>query len=147
MSSYDLLVIFLADYLVYLMFLGVVLMWVVKFRFSPIRTLFSAVIAFAISYLLKFFFYFPRPFILTGHQPIVGLIMDSSFPSSHTAVAFALSLSLLFAKKKISLLFLILSLLVALGRILSGVHTLADVFGGIAVAALSVAISHRHFSY
>ncbi len=60
---------------------------------------------------------------------------DNSFPSGHTATAFAVFTSLFLAnpKRKHALVFII-PLLVALSRLALGVHTLTDVFIGVVLA-------------
>jgi membrane-associated phospholipid phosphatase len=76
-----------------------------------------------------------RPF--TTHSFIEKLSEggDSSFPSGHTAEAFAIaaSLSLLFVKKKIIIPVFSWAVLVAYSRMALGVHYPSDVLGGMLI--------------
>lgn len=86
----------------------------------------------------------PRPFI--SHNEVYQLAKlfapptDFSFPSGHTALAFAMSFSVLVDWKKFGLILLIPALLIGLSRIFVGVHYSTDILGGIITAALSVFI-------
>ena len=65
--------------------------------------------------------------------------MNSSFPSGHAAAAFALAFAVWLHNKKIGVVFIILAVLVGLGRVLSNVHYSFDVFGG---ALLGVVVAY-----
>lgn len=101
-----------------------------------IRSLFIASISLFVGTLIKNFFYLPRPFIISGQTPLVNYLMDGSFPSDHAAVAFALTLPFFLQQHKLGTILLFLSTLVALSRIVAGVHTLYDVLAGFAVALI-----------
>ena len=100
------------------------------------------VIAFLLSglvaQLVKHFFQMPRPktYFAVGGYPhfIDGVTLSgyASFPSGHTATAFAtaLLLSIFTKNKKYSLLFVLAAWLVAFSRIYLGQHFLQDVFVG-----------------
>lgn len=72
-----------------------------------------------------------RPILVDGH-------LEASYPSSHTflAVAVLLSAFYLFKKEKgikkiMSFLCLLVMSIIVVGRILSGVHWITDILGGI----------------
>lgn len=71
------------------------------------------------------------------------------FVSSHSANFFALAtfLSLLFKRRKLSILFLSVAALVAYSRIYLGVHYPGDVIGGAMIGALSAYLCHFIFLF
>ncbi len=77
----------------------------------------------------------PRPFISHAGMvdPIIeGLRVDNgSFPSSHTYIVFAVAVSVfLYGHKRLGVVLFILAILVALGRIVVGLHYPSDVLAG-----------------
>jgi undecaprenyl-diphosphatase len=141
----DIVIIFLADYLIYLLSTGILLFCLkTKNKNLLLQCVATALLAWSIGFLIKNLFYLPRPFILTGHTPLAGLNLDGSFPSNHTTVAFGLSFPLLWHHKKAGLMAVLVSCLIALGRVLGGVHTLIDVAAGTAISGLVAwAFHHR----
>lgn len=82
-----------------------------------------------------------RPYeVISGLDILIKKPVDASFPSGHTALAFTfttvllLSLPLIMEKKiarRISIAFIILSVLIAMSRLYVGVHYPSDVLGGL----------------
>ncbi|HRP89416.1 MAG TPA: phosphatase PAP2 family protein [Edaphocola sp.] len=101
---------------------------------------FTQLIPFLINQGLKLYFAQPRPSIVFGGQPwfhaVEGVQLHTglSFPSGHTAGAFAfftlLSMLLPARQKLWAILFFILAVLVAYSRIYLGQHFFVDVFAG-----------------
>lgn len=93
--------------------------------------LFSFFVSWIISQIVKEAFFTVRPFKINGFPPLtITNPSDNSFPSGHTASAFAIATSVFLLNKKIGFLMFFLSILVGLGRILSNVHYPLDVLGG-----------------
>jgi len=132
------------------MFFGLVVLWVIDGKHKKeivIHAIFSCFVAYGISELIKTFFPIPRPFLEVGLDPLtLTTPIDGAFPSSHTAVAFALSITILKHHKKIGILYLFMVGLVGIVRILAHVHYPLDIMGG---AFLGVVISQltssKHF--
>jgi undecaprenyl-diphosphatase len=84
-----------------------------------------------------------RPFaILENVNKLIDKsALDPAFPSTHTALAFALAFSVWVFDRKWGTLFIVLALVQGLARIVSGVHFLTDIIGGIIVAGVLVWIS------
>lgn len=93
---------------------------------------------------LKNFFPSLRPFEANGTLPLLGFAEGASFPSSHTAVAAALAATLWFKSKSWGTVFFVGALLVALARVLGGVHFWYDVLAGLAIGVTAGLFSH-HF--
>ncbi len=78
-----------------------------------------------------------RPFVMDGINKLIDKSStEASFPSGHTLLAFALAFGVFWADKKIGTLFLIGALLVAISRIIVGVHYPSDIVAGILIAFL-----------
>jgi len=134
---------FLASYLIWVLFAGLLYLWIIDGRVKKevaLHAFFAAIIALGIAEILKIIFHTTRPFVLEGLTPLTLTIPNTgAFPSTHTAVAFALSISVWRHNKKIGWLFLAVALTIGLARVLALVHWPIDIAGGIAVG-LFVAI-------
>lgn len=143
-------ILFIASFLIWIMALGVIALWLLgknKKRGMLISISISVVIAAVVSQLIKTIFPFDRPFEIYGIDPLTLTVpQDGSFPSSHTAIAFALAFSLYEYYKKYAPIFFIGATLVAVGRITSQVHFLGDVAGGILVGYLGHKLTYIYFN-
>ena len=133
------LIVFLAKYLYLFVIGGIVLL----FLFSDykkqiaLRALFTLPLAFLLSLLFTRIVLSPRPFLLDHTVPLIQSATDNGFPSDHTLLVATLAMILFFAHKRISLMFLFLSLLVGIGRVLAGVHHPFDILGSFIIAVIS----------
>lgn len=97
--------------------------------------------------LLKALVAFPRPVSLTALTVHTGL---DSFPSLHTAVAFAVATFVYHYSKKGGILLFVLAILIGFSRIFVGVHYPVDVIAGagigIIISWVVVLIQKRFFS-
>ncbi|MCG2694319.1 phosphatase PAP2 family protein [Candidatus Parcubacteria bacterium] len=86
--------------------------------------------------IISLFYFRIRPFAdVEGINNLIGKSAeDASFPSGHTLVGFILAFSIFWINKKWGMLFLIGALLVAISRIIVGVHYPTDILGGILIA-------------
>lgn len=145
----DMICLMLSDFLIYAIPLIIFLIYFLSKKRKKIgRTavkIISAVILVAIvEYITNHVVARPRPFIT--HNEIYQLAKffasptDFSFPSGHTALAFAMAISVLVDWKKFGLILLIPALLIGLSRIFVGVHYPADILAGIITAILAVLI-------
>ncbi len=104
--------------------------------------------AYGVNALIGFLYFRSRPFV---DHPVMLLIhksgADKSFPSDHTALAFAIAMTLFFFDKRLGLLALVGAMFVGIGRIAVGVHYPSDVFVGMLVGVCSACIIHRIFFY
>lgn len=138
----------IGDHLLILGLIVVLLSWQkrllsgVQVAFVLSMTLFS----WLMGYLIKIFFYFPRPYLISGEIPLAGELLDGSFPSNHAIFSFTLALSVFIFHRRLGLILFFLSVLVSLGRILAHVHSPADVAGAAVLSGLVVALG-RKFIY
>lgn len=81
-----------------------------------------------------------RPFVNHAVTTLIDKTNDDpSFPSNHAAGAFAFAIALIWKKRKVGIIFLVLAFFMALSRIFVGVHYPFDVTMG-ALIALVVAL-------
>ena len=106
-------------------------------RFSNLVViLFSVVIAYTLSVILKNYFQIGRPDVLNINlRPLIQL-SDYGFPSSHAAFYSALAVSVFFINRRAGAFAGILALVVGSARILAGVHTPLDILGGFILGTL-----------
>lgn len=103
-----------------------------------------AIFSWLIGYLIKTFFYIPRPYLSSGNDPLVGTLLDGSFPSNHALFSLTLSFAAYSFNKRLGFFALIFSLLISAGRILAHVHSLPDVLGAALVALLVVSVTRKY---
>ena len=104
------------------------------------------VIALGINKVIELMYFRPRPFVSYA----VNLLSDKtstdpSFPSNHSAGAFAMAWALFWHRRRIGCVLLIMAFFMALSRIYIGVHYPFDVTAGaiIALIVTAVLISQR----
>lgn len=83
----------------------------------------------------------PRPFIAQGVDILIKEPMGFSFPSGHTGSSFAAASVIYFYNKKIGLLALILTTLIAFSRMYLFVHYPSDIVGGLILGIISSRIA------
>lgn len=128
------IVTFLASFVVWLLFAGLIALWIVDGRIKrevALHALFSAAFAWVLAEMAKSLIPTLRPFEINGLPPLTLTVPSgASFPSGHAAVAFALAFAVLLHNKKIGTAFLLGALAVGVGRVWSNVHSLWDIIGG-----------------
>ncbi|CDN45389.1 MULTISPECIES: undecaprenyl-diphosphatase [unclassified Paenibacillus] len=141
----DSLMIFCAEYLVFVMLGILALLWLTGREHNQ-KAVFQASLAASLALLVGIFLIspavnHPRPFVASVHvHQLVAHAADASFPSDHSTLAFALAVSVLFVKRRTGLLLLAMAVLTGLGRVFVGVHYPADIAGA-ALLALFAALA------
>lgn len=97
------------------------------------------VLTYASSEILKSLVKRPRP-----KNPFLGKVEDTSFPSSHTAIAFSTAFAYMYYGDNFYylILFFISAFFVGLGRVLSGAHYVSDVIAGAILAFIVASVSY-----
>lgn len=144
------MVTFLASILIWLMFFGLIVLWVIDGKIKKetvIHAIFSCIMAYAVTEFIKAVFPTLRPFQVQNIIPLTTTIPgDGAFPSSHTAVGFALAITILKHDKKIGILYLIMAGLVGIARIIAHVHYPIDIIAGAFLGTvISRLTSGKHF--
>ena len=144
----ELLIAFIASVLLWLMFGGLIILWIIDGRIKKVQALhafISSMVAWTVSQMIKQIYPVPRPYHLSGRQLLTLTVdhYDGSFPSAHTAIAFAIAFAVFLHTRKLGYLFMISALLVALGRVLSNVHYLTDVLAGAVIGITAAYFLNR----
>jgi membrane-associated phospholipid phosphatase len=129
------------------------ILFLYKNRFLGLMVFSSYALSGIIAQVLKYFISEARPalYLKNSHYPyfIDGITLHNfhSFPSGHTASAFALAAVLCFwvKNKNYSILFLFLASLVGYSRIYLGQHFIDDVLAGSAIGVISAIICWIYF--
>ena len=148
---FDRLMIYTAHYLLIVLVFVLVYEWWHTGMFASRVTLFGAlfVAAFAVSYTIALIWYRPRPALqLHGIKTRIKTLGTwKSFPSDHTIAATLLAYGAFLTFSGWALtVFCMLAALVAMSRVWVGVHYPRDIFGGIAIAGIIVAIAEKFLS-
>jgi undecaprenyl-diphosphatase len=102
-----------------------------------ILVFFSGIFAWCLAYILKLFFYVPRPFLkLSNVVPLLDK-SDYSFPSGHATFFMALATAFFLSHKKAGYVFALFALLIGIARIIAGVHFPIDILGGYILGVLT----------
>lgn len=133
------------------MFFGLIVLWVIDGKIKKetvVHAIFACLVAYAITELIKTFIPMARPFQGVGVSPLTLTIPDDgTFPSSHSAVAFALAVTIIKHDKKVGVLYLIMAGLVGVARILAHVHYPLDIMVGALIGTvISLLTSSKHFA-
>lgn len=138
--------VFLAEYMVYILGLIIIAYWFTGFRKSRmliIQAMVAFVIAEVIGKIAGNFHLNYQPFAVLPHvNKLVDHTVDNSFPSDHTILFFSICFSFWLVRKKTGWLWLILALCVAISRIWVGVHYPFDVAVGALIGCISAVISY-----
>ena len=99
--------------------------------------LFSAFVAVVFGKIIKETFASPRPFMsLTDVNPLFVHGDIDSFPSGHTTFVFALAVGIYLYSKRVGGFFVLAAIIVALSRVVAGVHWPFDILGGVVLGTI-----------
>ncbi|RST71282.1 undecaprenyl-diphosphatase [Siminovitchia acidinfaciens] len=104
------------------------------------------IIVLGINKVIELMYFRPRPFVTYTVNLLSDKVSsDPSFPSNHSAGAFAMACALFWYRRKIGSVLLIMAFFMALSRIYIGVHYPLDVTAGAIIALIVTAavISQR----
>jgi len=122
---------------IFLFVLGYVSKNHISFRNTSLYIGSSVIISAIIAEILKYSVNRTRPFITHPVLENITIVQTPSFPSGHTVIAFALSVSLCIAfnKKYVWIISLLWAFTVLYSRLHLGVHYPSDVLGGMIIGA------------
>ncbi|MED0948753.1 undecaprenyl-diphosphatase [Bacillus mobilis] len=145
-SSLNSTMVFLAEYMVYILALIILAYWFTgsrKSRMVVIQAMVAFVIAEVIGKIAGEFHLNYQPFaVLPNVNKLVDHTVDNSFPSDHTILFFSICFSFWLVRKKTGWLWLILAFSVAISRIWVGVHYPFDVAIGALIGCVSAFFSY-----
>ena len=116
-------------------------------RHAAIEAAWAGLLAITVATIMSAIIGRARPFQLSSD---VLLFIPSpaslfAFPSAHTSVVFAIASALMYGDKRLGIVALMMASLVAMGRVVVGVHYPSDVVAGIVVGVGSfLFVRHMH---
>lgn len=139
---------FFAEYVVWLIPIVIGIGWLrggENRRKSLLEATASGLAGLIANQLIGLFWQHPRPFAVGLGHTFVAHVADSSFPSDHLTLFWAVSFSFLLhsGQRRASLALTVLGIPVAWARVYVGVHFPIDMLGSILVAALSAWLAFR----
>ena len=149
----DALAIFCADYLGYLLILGLGLVCLKNYKkYCPVilQVIAAAFLSrLVITNIIRLIWERPRPFVENNVNLLLSHEPTGSFPSGHAAFYFAIAAVVYFYNKKAGILFFFASILISVSRIFAGLHWPSDIFAGALVGVFSgwtIVVLARKFS-
>ncbi|MFB6468886.1 undecaprenyl-diphosphatase [Cytobacillus sp. Hz8] len=138
-SPMDFLMILISNRIRYVYIFVLIFLW---FRNDSYKKVFSIAvksmgIVLIINTLIKLFHFKPRPFLNHRVGILIPSKMDSSFPSKHTLLAFAISTSIFLYDRVLGSIMWILSILTGFSRIWVGHHYPSDIIGSAFIATMT----------
>lgn len=138
----------LMDWNILAIAIGTVLICIKKTRWIGVSVIIATLLAYLFcNGIIKPVVDRPRPFEIYSLEPLITGITSSSFPSGHTAGAFAMAMAVFLYNKKYGAGLFIFAMMVAYSRMYCFVHYPSDVFAGAMIgmgcAFLAVLISER----
>jgi undecaprenyl-diphosphatase len=128
---------FFAQYAVFIPVAVVALVWLAGPSFAGVATVLALLCVQVVDHIYDR----TRPFVHHAHHLLIAHGKDASFPSDHTSGAFAIAFALLlFGRAALGWCALAIGVLIALARVMVGVHYPSDVLGGVLVGALAALV-------
>lgn len=138
----DGLAVFFAQGGPFVLVIFLVVLWFVagnRSKLHLLEAIWSAGLGLAINQIIGLFYFHPRPFMLGLCTPLFAHGPETSFPSDHATLMFAVTFYLLFTQRNLasSLALLVLTLFTAWGRVYSGIHFPFDIIGSLVIGFIS----------
>ena len=130
-SPIDLLMVLISNKIRYVFIFVLIFMWFRNdfYKKLSFNAVISAGITLVLNTLIKLFYFKPRPFVKRRVGILIPSKMDSTFPSKHTLLAFAISTSIFLHERILGSIMWVLSVLTGFSRIWVGHHYPSDIIG------------------
>jgi undecaprenyl-diphosphatase len=135
----DLLMILLSRKIRYVFLFVLIFMWFRNDHYRKVswNAAMSSGLTLFLHTLIKLLYFKPRPFAKRRVGILIPSKMDSSFPSKHTLLAFAVSTSILLYDRVLGSIMWVLSVLTGFSRIWLGHHYPSDIIGSALIATMT----------
>ncbi|MBC6973424.1 undecaprenyl-diphosphatase [Bacillus sp. Xin] len=149
-TAMDTIMVFISQKTRYLYLFTLICMW---FRSNFYKKIIlyagiSAGFTLCINRIIQFSYFKPRPFIVHRVRLLIPSKNNSSFPSKHTALAFAVATSILLRERFIGSIMWLLAVLTGFSRIWVGHHYPFDIIGSAVIGSLtSVVINKNTYAF
>jgi undecaprenyl-diphosphatase len=113
-----------------------------RWKVASLAGMTAAGVGLAASQVITFFWQRPRPFVAHPHETIllVSPSPEPSFPSDHAVAAFAIAFAVALIGKRMGAVFLAGASVIAVTRVIAGLHYPGDVLGGAAIGFLAAVL-------
>ncbi|GIN86766.1 undecaprenyl-diphosphatase [Heyndrickxia sporothermodurans] len=144
-SPIDLLMIFISKKIRYVYIFVLIFMWFRNDSYKKVscHAVISSGITLFIHLIIKVFYFKPRPFVKHRVGLLIPSKMDSSFPSKHTMLVFAISTSIFLYNRVLGSIMSILSVLTGFSRIWVGHHYPSDIIGSAFIASVTSIVLNK----
>jgi undecaprenyl-diphosphatase len=141
-SPIDLLMILISNKIRYVFIFVLIFMWFRNDSYKKVscNAVKSMGITLLIHTLIKLFYFKPRPFVKHRVGILIPSKMDSTFPSKHTLLVFAISTSIFLYDRVLGSIMWVLSVLTGFSRIWVGHHYPSDIIGSAFIATMTSTI-------
>lgn len=138
-SPIDFMMIFFSKKIRFVYIIVLIFMWFRNdyYRKVSLNAVMSSGITLLLHALIKFFYFKPRPFVKHRVGILIPSKLDSSFPSKHTLLAFAVSTSIFLYDRVLGSIMWVLSVLTGFSRIWVGHHFPSDIIGSAIMATMT----------
>jgi len=142
---------FIETYGTYAIGIAAVCLWLLarpggdrKWKFAAGSALASAAVGLIVNQIISSAYHRDRPFQTHHVAHIWGARKtDASFPSDHASAAFGIAVAVLLIDPVIGIAFLVLAVLISVGRVIVGEHYPGDVLAGVAIGTFSALVVVR----
>ncbi|WP_243291871.1 undecaprenyl-diphosphatase [Bacillus sp. FJAT-47783] len=144
-SLLDKWMIFISNKIRYVYILLLLMMWFknMTYKKMTVNAVISSFITLILNSFIKFFYFKPRPFVKRRVGILIPSKRDSSFPSKHTLLVFAISTSVFLYERVLGFIMFGLSFLTGFSRIWVGHHYPSDIIGSAVLGSLTSMIIHK----
>jgi len=113
-----------------------------RWKVAALAGMTAAGLGLVASQVITHFWQRPRPFVAHPHDTIllVAPSNEPSFPSDHAVAAFAIAFAVAFVGRRLGAAFLAGATLIALTRVIAGLHYPGDILGGAAIGLASATL-------
>lgn len=106
-----------------------------------------ALSAWAVSWMIKHIYPYPRPFVVLDNvTKLINHGRMDSFPSGHATFFSAIATVLYFYHKKIAVLYGVGALMIGISRVMAGIHWPADIIAGYIIGGVVAVFGYRVYT-
>ncbi|KEK23395.1 undecaprenyl-diphosphatase [Bacillus gaemokensis] len=145
-NAMDTIMVFISQKARYLYFFIVAFMWFRNnaYKKNILYSGISVVFTLFINCIIQRFYFKPRPFVLHRVRLLIPSMKNSSFPSKHTALAFAVATSISLHDRFIGSIMWLLAILTGFSRVWVGHHYPFDIIGSALIGSVMSVVVNKY---